>query len=158
MKIFTTVNSPIGFLTIACENGFITDVVFDADFPDGEIGSSPLLDTAVSQLSEYFEGKRKNFDLPLKFGGTEFQARVWQELLKIPFSNTISYKELAERIGNAKACRAVGMANNKNPIPIIIPCHRVVGSNGNLTGYAGGLDIKKFLLDLEQTQEQISSI
>ena len=158
MKIFTTINSPIGFLTIACENGFITDVVFDADFPDGEIGSSPLLDTAVSQLNEYFAGARKTFDLPIRLYGTEFQKHVWNELQKIPYGETISYKTLAKRVGNEKACRAVGMANNKNPIPIITPCHRVVGSNGNLTGYAGGLDVKKFLLDLEQTQEQISFI
>ena len=158
MKICTTMNTPIGTLAIASESGYITDVVFGSNIENAIIGTAEILGTAASQLNEYFEGKRKNFDLPLKFDGTEFQNRVWQELLKIPFGNTISYKELAERIGNAKACRAVGMANNKNPIPIIIPCHRVVGSNGNLTGYAGGLDVKKFLLDLEQTQEQISSI
>ena len=120
MKIFTTINSPIGFLTIACENGFITDVVFGADFPDGEIGSSPLLDTAVSQLNEYFAGARKTFDLPIRLYGTEFQKHVWNELQKIPYGETISYKTLAKRVGNEKACRAVGMANNKNPIPIII--------------------------------------
>lgn len=150
MKIFTTVNTPIGNISIVCENSFITNIAFGVDFPDAVKGASPLLDVAVSQLSEYFEGKRKNFDLPLKFYGTEFQNRVWRELQNIPYGKTISYKELAEKTGNIKACRAVGMANNKNPIPIIIPCHRVVGSNGNLTGYAGGLDVKKFLLDLEQ--------
>ena len=105
---------------------------------------------SVSQLNEYFAGTRKSFDLPLKFDGTEFQNRVWRELQNIPYGKTISYKELAEKTGNIKACRAVGMANNKNPLPIIIPCHRVVGSNGKLTGYAGGLEVKKFLLELEQ--------
>ena len=150
MKIFTTVNTPIGNVSIVCENNFITNIAFGVDFPDAVKGASPLLDSAVSQLNEYFSGIRKNFDLPLKFGGTEFQNRVWQELSKIPYGETISYKDLAERTGNIKACRAVGMANNKNPIPIIIPCHRVVGSNGKLTGYAGGLEAKKFLLELEQ--------
>ena len=150
MKIFTTTNSPIGILSIACENDFLTDVVFGADFPDGIKGDSPLLDNAVSQLNEYFAGTRKTFDLPLYFKGTEFQKRVWHELSKIPYGETISYKDLAERTGNIKACRAVGMANNKNPIPIIIPCHRVIGANGKLIGYASGLEIKKQLLELEQ--------
>ena len=158
MKIYTTMNTPICTLAIASESGYITDVVFGNNIENAIIGTAEILSTAVSQLSEYFEGKRKNFDLPLKFYGTEFQNRVWRELQNIPYGKTISYKELAEKTGNIKACRAVGMANNKNPIPIIIPCHRVVGSNGKLTGYAGGLDVKKFLLDLEQTQEQISSI
>ena len=150
MKTFITISSPIGEISLAAEGDFITDVVFGADFPDGIKGDSPLLDNAVSQLNEYFAGTRKIFDLPLYFKGTEFQKRVWQELSKIPYGETISYKDLAERTGNIKACRAVGMANNKNPIPIIIPCHRVIGASGKLTGYAGGLDIKKFLLELEQ--------
>ena len=158
MKIFRTISTPIGTIAVASDGDYITNVVFGNAVSDATSGTSAILDVAVSQLSEYFEGKRKIFDLPLKFYGTEFQNRVWRELQNIPYGKTISYKELAEKTGNIKACRAVGMANNKNPIPIIIPCHRVVGSNGNLTGYAGGLDVKKFLLDLEQTQEQISSI
>lgn len=150
MKIFSTMSSPIGTLSIAAEGKYITNIVFGSAVRGAKEGSSELLDTAVSQLNEYFAEKRQKFDLPLKFGGTDFQNRVWRELLNIPYGETVSYKTLAERTGNAKACRAVGMANNKNPIPIIIPCHRVVGANGSLTGYAGGLDVKKFLLDLEQ--------
>lgn len=145
-------SSPIGDLSIAAEGEYITNIVFGSEVRGAATGISELLDTAVSQLNEYFAKKRQRFDLPLKFGGTDFQNRVWRELLTIPYGETVSYKTLAERIGNAKACRAVGMANNKNPIPIIIPCHRVIGANGNLTGYAGGLDVKKFLLDLEQNK------
>ena len=108
-----------------------------------------LLLKAKKELEEYFSGKRKIFDLPLKQEGTEFQKRVWEALKKIPYGTTVTYKEIAKMIGNEKASRAVGMANNKNNIPIIIPCHRVIGSNGNLIGYALGLDMKKYLLDLE---------
>ncbi|MBQ4040890.1 MAG: methylated-DNA--[Oscillospiraceae bacterium] len=150
MKIFTTIVSPIGILAIAADGEYLTNLVFGTCVPDAQKGSSSVLDNAVSQLNEYFAGTRKSFDLPLKFDGTEFQNRVWRELQNIPYGKTISYKELAEKTGNIKACRAVGMANNKNPLPIIIPCHRVVGSNGKLTGYAGGLEVKKFLLELEQ--------
>ncbi len=108
-----------------------------------------LLLEAKKQLEEYFEGKRKVFDLPLKQEGTEFQKKVWEALEKIPYGETRTYKEIAKMVGNEKASRAVGMANNKNNIPIIIPCHRVIGSNGKLVGYALGLDMKKYLLDLE---------
>jgi len=149
MKIFKTFPSPVGNLSIAAEDDHITNIVFDTSVPNACKGDSPVLHTAISQLNEYFAGVRKSFDLPLKFSGTEFQKQVWHELSKIPYGETVSYKELAERVGNIKACRAVGMANNKNPIPIIIPCHRVIGANGKLTGYAGGLNVKKFLLDLE---------
>ena len=149
MKIFKTLHIPIGDISVASDGEYITNIVFGSFVPDAARGTSEVLEKAEAQLCEYFEGTRKVFDLPLKFGGTTFQNRVWRELSKIPYGETISYKTLAERIGNAKACRAVGMANNKNPIPIVIPCHRVVGANGSLTGYAGGLDIKKFLLELE---------
>lgn len=150
MKIFKTLSSPIGIISVAAEGEFLTNLVFGKGVPDAQEGSSSVLDNAISQLNEYFAGTRKNFDLPLKFDGTEFQKRVWRELQNIPYGKTISYKELADKTGNIKACRAVGMANNKNPIPIIIPCHRVIGASGKLTGYAGGLEVKKFLLDLEQ--------
>ena len=149
MKIYRTLNTPIGTLSVAADDAFITDIIFGNSFPAAKAGNSDLLEKAVSQLNEYFDGKRKLFDLPVRLCGTVFQNRVWQELSHIPYGETISYKVLAERTGNPKACRAVGLANNKNPIPIIIPCHRVIGSNGKLTGYAGGLDIKKFLLNLE---------
>lgn len=102
------------------------------------------------QLKEYLSGKRKNFDIEIEMIGTEFQKKVWKELLNIPYGETRSYKDIAIAIGNGKACRAVGNANNKNPIAIIVPCHRVVGSNGSMTGYAGGLDIKEKLLKIEK--------
>ena len=101
------------------------------------------------QLKEYLSGKRKNFDIEIEMIGTEFQKKVWKELLNIPYGETRSYKDIATAIGNKKACRAVGNANNKNPIAIIVPCHRVVGSNGGMTGYAGGIDIKEKLLKIE---------
>lgn len=102
------------------------------------------------QLKEYLSGKRKNFDIEIEMIGTEFQKKVWKELLNIPYGETRSYKDIAIAIGNGKACRAVGNANNKNPIAIIVPCHRVIGSNGSMTGYAGGLDIKEKLLKIEK--------
>ena len=102
------------------------------------------------QLKEYLSGKRKNFDIEIEMIGTEFQKKVWKELLNIPYGETRSYKDIAIAIGNEKACKAVGNANNKNPIAIIVPCHRVVGSNGSMTGYAGGLDIKEKLLKIEK--------
>jgi methylated-DNA-[protein]-cysteine S-methyltransferase len=110
---------------------------------------TPLIKKAAAQLGEYLKGKRKTFDLPLKMNGTAFQVKVWKALQRIPYGKTCSYGEIAAKIGNPKACRAVGMANNRNPIAIIVPCHRVIGKDGSLTGYAGGLDIKKKLLKLE---------
>lgn len=101
-------------------------------------------------MDEYFNRKRKNFDLPLAPKGTEFQKKVWEELRKIPYSKTCSYKDIAIKLGNEMCCRAVGMANNKNPIAIFIPCHRVIGANGKLVGYAGGLSIKERLLEIEK--------
>jgi len=108
-----------------------------------------LLKTAAEQLKEYLAGNRQTFDLPLDPRGTEFQKAVWNALLDIPFGEIRSYKQVAEAIGNPKACRAVGMANNKNPILIVIPCHRVIGSDGSLVGYGGGIDLKEKLLKLE---------
>ncbi len=104
---------------------------------------------ALQQLAEYFNGSRQQFDVKIAPKGTVFQESVWQELCKIPFGQTASYGEIAKRIGNPKACRAVGLANAKNPLPIIVPCHRVIGKDGSLTGFGGGLEIKKQLLDLE---------
>ncbi len=104
---------------------------------------------AVDQLKAYFKGERSRFDVEMDLKGTTFQRKVWSKLVQIPYGTTISYGELAKRIGNPKASRAVGMANGKNPIPIIVPCHRVIGKNGKLTGFGGGLDIKQTLLDLE---------
>jgi methylated-DNA-[protein]-cysteine S-methyltransferase len=104
---------------------------------------------AIRQLNEYLAGKRKTFTVPLHFMGTPFQLKVWDELRRIPYGETRSYGELAGRVGNLKAQRAVGMANNKNPIAILVPCHRVIGKDGSLTGYAGGLELKRRLLELE---------
>lgn len=113
--------------------------------------TTELLSMATIQLDEYFQGKRTVFSLPFKLTGTPFQLAVWKELQNIPYGQTTSYKEIAQKINKPKACRAVGMANNKNPLPIIIPCHRVIGSNGKLIGYAGGLKLKNYLLELEKS-------
>ena len=143
---------------IAEEDGAICRVFFSGDkaadrlVKNGfEQGETPLIKKAAAQLREYFDGKRKTFDLPLAPRGTEFQLTVWKALQAIPYGKTCSYGQLADRIGNPRACRAVGMANNRNPITIIIPCHRVIGSNGSLTGYAGGLDLKDKLIMLEKS-------
>lgn len=113
--------------------------------------TTELLSMAPIQLDEYFQGKRTTFSLPFKLTGTPFQLAVWKELQNIPYGQTTSYKEIAQKINKPKAYRAVGMANNKNPLPIIIPCHRVIGSNGKLIGYAGGLKLKNYLLELEKS-------
>lgn len=117
---------------------------------DVEIRETPLLKEAKAQLDAYFAGRLKAFDLPLAPAGTEFQMKVWNALCDIPYGETITYGQLAGRIGNANASRAVGMANSRNPLPVFIPCHRVVGAGGKLTGYTGGLDIKEKLLQLER--------
>lgn len=118
--------------------------------PDWIYSTEPF-STVLAQLEAYFEGALTRFNLDIAPQGTEFQKKVWQELTRIPYGETISYAELAKRVGNPKASRAVGTANGKNPIPIIIPCHRVIGKNGSLTGFGGGLDVKQKLLDLENT-------
>ncbi len=116
-----------------------------------EEGSSEIIRKTLDELNEYFAGVRQRFSIPLIFSGSEFQCRVWSELMKIPYGTTITYAQLAHRIGNPKAVRAVATANSNNPISIIVPCHRVIGSNGNLTGYAGGLQAKQALIALESS-------
>ncbi len=138
--------SPIGILCLTEQNGELTGL----QWRSGRADSSPLLIEAQSQLLEYFAGKRRYFSLPLAPQGTPFQRAVWAALREIPYGETLSYGAIAARIGNPKACRAVGMANNRNPLPILIPCHRVIGADGGLTGYGGGLDRKHFLLTLEK--------
>ncbi len=143
--------SPIGTLRLEADPHGICRLAFchtKVEYPESSV--SPLLTEAKKQLDEYFAGKRKIFSLPLSFRGTSFQIRVWEALQTIPYGETWYYGQLAEAVGNPKACRAVGMANNRNPLPILIPCHRVIGKNGSLTGYGGGLDIKEKLLALEQ--------
>ena len=149
MKHFYFYDSPVGRVYIAESAGCITDLVFKP-VCDALEKETPLITRAIDMLREYFDGTRKDFDgLPINPAGTEFQKKAWNALLAIPYGETRSYKEQAEAAGNVKACRAVGAANGKNPISIIIPCHRVIGSNKKLTGYGGGLDIKKALLELE---------
>lgn len=146
--------SPIGPLTLVEEDGALAAVRFHPDLPRDAasfaLPSTPLLRQAAAELREYFAGQRRQFTVPLDPKGTPFQQKVWKALQEIPYGETRSYKEIAIAAGNEKACRAVGMANNRNPLPIFIPCHRVVGSDGKLVGYAGGLDVKTFLLELEK--------
>jgi len=152
------VDSPIGPLTVVAEDGAITALYMDAQrhapgaeafgLP-GDAGDEPFA-TATAQLAAYFAGQLTEFDLPLAPAGTEFQRRVWDGLRAIPYGQTVSYGELARRVGSPAASRAVGLANGRNPIAIVVPCHRVIGSDGSLTGYGGGLDRKRFLLALER--------
>lgn len=144
-----TINSPIGKLGLYANDTHLLRITFcEADKIDR---SNAILDETEEQLTEYFTGKRKEFSLPIKLVGTNFQILVWNELRKIPFGQTISYQELAFRLGSIKKARAVGTANHYNPIPIIIPCHRVIRKNGYLGGYAAGTEKKQILLDLEKS-------
>jgi methylated-DNA-[protein]-cysteine S-methyltransferase len=143
--------SPIGVLKISATDEQIVSVLFFDSTPEKVREETPLLNSCVQQLDEYFSHKRQQFDLSLLLNGTPFQKRVWDKLLGIPYGRTSSYLEIAIRIGNPKAIRAVGSANGKNPIAIIIPCHRVIGANGKLIGYGGGLWRKEWLLKHEQS-------
>lgn len=141
--------SPVGPLTLETSDGISISALYfgkNTDIVDTDIR---VLSEAREQLEKYFSGELEYFSVPLQIEGTAFQKKVWNALLKIPYGATFSYKDIAVSIGNEKACRAVGMANNKNKLPIFIPCHRVIGKSGMLVGYAGGLDIKEYLLRLE---------
>ena len=146
--------SPIGSLSLVEENGALVAVRWNFDLSRDAVPlalpSTPLLRQAAAELAAYFAGALREFTVPLAPKGTPFQQKVWAALREIPYGETRSYKEIAAMVGNEKACRAVGMANNRNPLPIFIPCHRVVGADGKLVGYAGGLDVKTFLLNLEK--------
>jgi methylated-DNA-[protein]-cysteine S-methyltransferase len=145
----TTFPSPIGPLTLHAENGALTSVwMEDENLPEHR-DDTPPLDEARRQLEAYFAGELQEFDLPLAPAGSEFQLSVWRELAKIPYGETISYGELATRVGDPTKARAVGAANGRNPLPVIVPCHRVIGADGSLTGFGGGLDRKRRLLELE---------
>jgi methylated-DNA-[protein]-cysteine S-methyltransferase len=152
MKSIFFYEYPIGRIGIGEENGAVSRVFFSGQevFPDRESAETPLIKKAAEQLGEYFAGRRKEFDLPLVLHGTDFQVSVWKALQSIPAGETRTYGDIAALIGRPKACRAVGMANNRNPIPIIVPCHRVIGRDGSLTGYGGGLPVKQYLLELEK--------
>jgi len=143
-------DSPFGKIIIESDGHAITSVKTQSHTePIGEKKAGTLTDIAALQLDEYFAGKRKKFDIPINPHGTAFRLSVWKALQAVPYGKTRTYKQIAQAIGNPKACRAVGLANNKNPIWIIIPCHRVIGANGALTGYGGGLKMKKKLLEIE---------
>lgn len=150
--------SPLGKLLLTGN-----EMLESLHFPKGKTRVEPEKDwifsdgiflDALSQLDAYFKGELKQFDLKLKLYGTDFQKRVWQELVKIPYGETISYGELARRIKNPNAARAVGLANGKNPVSIIVPCHRVIGKSGSLTGFGGGIDVKKSLLEFERNNKK----
>lgn len=142
-------SSPLGLLKIQCSDAHLQAMLFMKEDEQVQNDKHPVLEKSVQQLNEYFSGERKEFDLPLQQEGTDFQQKVWQLLLQIPYGKTISYNELSKRYGDLKAIRAVASANGKNNLAIIVPCHRVIGSNQSLTGYAGGLWRKKWLLEHE---------
>lgn len=152
MKNIWFYNFLIGKVGIAADGESICQVFFSTEESpeDFELTETPVIKKASEQLTEYFDGRRKDFDLPLKLEGTTFQKAVWQALLTIPAGETRSYKDIAILVGNPGGSRAVGMANNRNPVAVIVPCHRVIGQDGSLTGYAGGLSIKQYLLNLEK--------
>ncbi|MBP3670306.1 MAG: methylated-DNA--[protein]-cysteine S-methyltransferase [Bacteroides sp.] len=143
-----TYDTVLGSVTFVEEDGALLAITTHRPY-EGIEQETALIKEAYRQLSEYLKGERKAFDLPLNPKGTDFQKRVWRALCDIPYGETRSYKQIAEAIGNPKAVRAVGMANNRNPITIVVPCHRVIGADGKLVGYGGGLEMKEFLLRLE---------
>jgi methylated-DNA-[protein]-cysteine S-methyltransferase len=153
--VFRKIDSPVGALTLVASDRHLVAIAWQKEGEEAPFGAAPestphpLLDETERQLRAYFVGERQDFDLPLDFRGTAFQRRVWQALLAIPFGETRSYRDIAVALGRPTATRAVGAANGRNPIPIVAPCHRVIGANGSLTGFGGGLENKAFLLDLE---------
>ena len=154
MTIHMRLDSPIGELTLIARDGALAGVRFPPPGapPRGSVeGRDPVLELAARQLREYFAGERTAFDLPLALEGTAFQQEAWRALAAIPYGDTISYGEQAARLGRPDAVRAVGAANGANPIPIVLPCHRVIGADGSLTGFGGGLETKRRLLDLERS-------
>ena len=158
MNIFCHLDSPIGPLLLTSDEEYLTGLYMDVPSKSPEMtgdwherpAGGPL-PAAARQLAEYFSGERRVFELPLKLHGTEFQKRVWRQLTRIPFGETWSYGQLARQLDNPNACRAVGLANGRNPIAVIVPCHRVIGADGSLTGFGGGLPRKQWLLAHEAT-------
>lgn len=149
MKAVFSKKMPIGNVSITEEENFITSLSFNKNLYGIEEKETDIIKEAFYQLEKYLLGELQEFNIPLKPQGTDFMNMVWQRLIEIPYGKTKTYKQIAQEVGNPKACRAVGLANNKNPIAIFIPCHRVIGTNNKLIGYAGGLEIKKYLLNLE---------
>ncbi|SEG00657.1 methylated-DNA--[protein]-cysteine S-methyltransferase [Algoriphagus boritolerans] len=142
------ISSPLGNIRISSREGCLSELKFTEEDTDGEILDQVLLSTK-QQLEEYFAGKRKTFDMPIGLGGTDFQRKVWLAMNQVPLGQTTTYMKISQKLGNPGAIRAVGAAIGANPILVVLPCHRVLGSDGSLTGYAGGLDKKKALLELE---------
>lgn len=162
MRTHTVIDTPYGPETLVADGESLCGLYMvrqrhrpaEETFGEPDPGA-PIFVETEKQLKEYFAGQRKDFDLPLSFAGTPFQRMVWKGLCEIPYGETVSYGELADRLGRPTAARAVGLANGKNPIGIIVPCHRVIGSNGNLTGYGGGIELKRHLLDFEREGETL---
>jgi methylated-DNA-[protein]-cysteine S-methyltransferase len=152
MTTHTTLDSPLGPLTLVSDGTALTAIHFDAHGTPGDAPGAArdeVLSAARAQLGEYLAGDRRDFELPLRPAGTPFQREVWAALLEIPYGETIGYGALAARLGRPAAARAVGLANGRNPLAVVVPCHRVIGAAGALTGYGGGLERKRFLLELE---------
>ena len=151
MTAFAVYRFPCGAFRIEEESGYIVSLTLvSSQSPD--CGTpSPLTDKTAAQMEEYFHGDRKSFDVPYLLRGTVFQKEVWKALCQIPYGQTRSYRDIAESLGRPRACRAVGMANHRNPLMLLVPCHRVIGADGSLTGYAGGIELKQFLLQLEKS-------
>lgn len=145
----TSVETPIGYLELITNHDYLLSVSFTDTYLQSSGYQPNILMETIRQIGEYFKGVLKEFNLNLQPAGTDFQMKVWEQVIKVPFGATVSYLEIAKRTGSKSNTRAVGMANGKNPIPIIIPCHRIIGLNGKLTGYSGGLDKKKWLLNHE---------
>lgn len=164
--VHTVVSSPLGPLTLVATEGILCGLYLaeqrhppaPASLGASAAATTPPFAAAADQLSAYFDGRLTTFDLPLTMAGTPFQRTVWAALRLIPYGETVSYREIAERIGRPTAARAVGLANGRNPISIVVPCHRVVGSAGELTGYGGGLDRKRWLLDFERDASECSEV
>ena len=159
MTYHTIMASPLGRILLTADDHGLTGINFqDAKGakkpPRGSVESGAPFREAERQIRNYFRGELREFNLPLSFSGTAFQRSVWKSLSDIPYGKTISYQELAKRIGKPTACRAVGAANGRNPLPIVVPCHRVIGSNGQLTGYYGGTHLKEYLLKLESREKK----
>lgn len=146
---FAVIDTPIGALTLVSSEKGLASIHFGKQVPQGTVLDAEANRIFMTQIEEYFQGRRTDFDFPLDFAGTPFQIAVWRELLEIPYGQTRTYGEIAKKLGKPRAARAVGMANHDNRIPIVVPCHRVVGHDGSLTGYAGGLHIKQQLLNIE---------
>ena len=156
-RFFYRVSTEMGQFGLVASETELTHLFFDGETPrfDTTEQATPLLRQAAAELQQYLSGKRQQFTVPLDPAGTEFFRRAWQALIAIPYGETRSYQQIAAVVGNAKASRAVGLANNRNPLPIFIPCHRVIGANQKLTGYRGGLPLKQTLLELEQRHARI---